>query len=272
MVHDTNFLLGVIESTTMESLMLSVSSSTESQDPILHLINTVARMDRSAKFQYLCNLLGHAVQFDEHIVDITAKGWELLEDEELWKESFATLDEFKKAIGFAEVVEPILVRKTRSTHDRMINYALKIHDQWNISAEEALGDLLATKIGYTAWVALYRLSCLIDSQKAKELLKLQIQGRVSSNQGGGRGKSQRLLVVDIQAVVINLNQTMNAHVQLEVANELGHNNENMTSQPDTEIKATSPGMYPPCNCFHSCLYSKWMLICYRRLSVKCKKI
>ncbi|KAF8429512.1 hypothetical protein EV426DRAFT_581647 [Tirmania nivea] len=152
MVHDAHFLLAMVESTAMESLTLSFPSTTQAQDPILHLTNTVATLDRPAKFQYLCNLLGHAVQFDENIVDITAKSWQLLEDEELWKESFATLDEFKKAIGFAEVVEPILVRKTRSTHDRMINYAGKIHDQWNISAEEALGDLWPTKIGYTAWV------------------------------------------------------------------------------------------------------------------------
>jgi len=77
--------------------------------------------------------------------------------------------EFKKAIGFAEVVEPILVRKTRSTHVR------KIHGQWNISAEEALGDLLPTKIGYTAWVACIDYP-LTDCQKVKELLELQIQG------------------------------------------------------------------------------------------------
>jgi len=82
-VHDANFPLGAVESTAMESLILSFPSTTER---ILHLINTVATLDRPAKFQYLCNL---PVQFDEHIVDITAKSWELLEGEELWKESFA---------------------------------------------------------------------------------------------------------------------------------------------------------------------------------------
>ena len=45
----------------------------------------------------------------------TVKNWELLELEELWREKFSTLDEFKKAIGFAEIVKPILILKNRST-------------------------------------------------------------------------------------------------------------------------------------------------------------
>jgi len=76
----------------MESLILSSSLTTGSQDHIVHLMKTVASLDRPKKFKYLCDLLAHAIELDENIIEITAKSWELLQSEQLWKEGYTTFE------------------------------------------------------------------------------------------------------------------------------------------------------------------------------------
>jgi len=57
----------------MESLILSSSSTTRSQDHIVYLLKTVAALDWLKKFKYLCDLLAHAIELNENIIEITAK-------------------------------------------------------------------------------------------------------------------------------------------------------------------------------------------------------
>jgi len=211
---------------------MSSSLTTGSQDHIVHLLKMVATLDRPKKFKYLCDLLAHALELDENIIEITAKTWELLESEQLWKEAYATFEQFKEAIAFSEVVEPILICKTRCTQDRRLYYAQKIHNQWTKSAEESLGAILPTHVGYTTWVTLHRLSCLKDSLTANKLLTLQIQERIASNTGGARAKSPTLLVVDMQAIIISLNQTIYTSIEPEKAHAVGNNNKHIPQLPN----------------------------------------
>jgi len=126
-------------------------------------------------------------------------------------------------------------------------------------------------VGYTTWVALHRLSCLTDNLTANKLLTLQIQERIASNTGVGRAKSPTLLVIDIPAVIISLNQTIYTCIEPEEAHAVGNNNEHIPLLPNEEIAAVCLGMYYHVNCFVDFANSKSMLRCYRYSAVKDKQ-
>jgi len=80
-------------------------------------------------------------------------------------------------------------------------------------------------------------------------LTLQIQEHIASNTGGGRAKSPTLLVVDIQAVIISLNQTIYTCIEPEETHALGNNNEHIPPPPNQEIATVCSGKYYYINCF-----------------------
>ena len=169
---------------------------------------TVSTMAPSQKLEYLCNLLATNVEIDEQLMDLTEKGWGLLLENDLWKERFNTLDEFKKAIGFTEFIEPILEKKKRSTQKRITSYAELIDGNWGHPAEEVLGDILPTKVAYSLWAALFQLSGLVPVEDVKDLLQECINSRVARSKGG-RASSPKLLCVDITSLQLRYQNRQN---------------------------------------------------------------
>jgi hypothetical protein len=174
---------------------------------------TVSTMAPAQKLEYLCNLLATSVAIDEQIMDLTEQGWALLMDNDLWKERFHTLEEFKVAVGYTQFIEPILEKKKRSTEKRITSYAELIHGNWGHSAEEVLGSILPTKVTYSLWAALFQLSCLVPVGEVKNLLEECISSRVRRSKGG-RASSQKVLLVDITSVQLSYPNRHNVPKQL----------------------------------------------------------
>lgn len=144
----------------------------------------------------LTDILTKSSGIDERVASFINAAWNWVCYHHLWTTSYQSLRDYRKAIGYAETVRPIIQRHKKSELAKLSN-SQTILRYWRIPFDQALPDDLQPSIWSKHLLSL--IASLSKHRSHSESIVL-LRGSMTRRPGRGRNK-QQLIASDVQRVL-----------------------------------------------------------------------
>ena len=146
--------------------------------------------------EILTDILTQSSGIDERVASFINAAWDWVCYHRLWSTSYENLRDYRKAIGYAETVRPIIRRHKKSELANLSN-SQTILRYWRVPFDQALPDDLQPSIWSKHLLSL--IASLSKSRNQSESIAL-LRGSMRRRPGRGRNK-QQLIASDVQRVL-----------------------------------------------------------------------
>lgn len=186
------------------------------------ITSTLAEMPQEQHFQYLCKMLTIISEADEQVFSAIEMCWMTLTQQNLWANHFPTLEAFKKAIGFEDIIASVLARApvTAIWKDR---YARTIKENWGSDLHNVVHSVLPATIGTSLYRLLATYLEMVNLETATVQLLAKISDRVErakAQNRSGRTHGLRLLAVIVTQCVLEAQDERRKLIEATGKNQL----------------------------------------------------
>jgi hypothetical protein len=173
-----------------------------SQRPAANVIgDLIDKKPKAEALQTLQEIISHATQVDEQVIEIIHSAWMQILERRLWEDTFDSLEQLEQVMGYTKLIEPIIQQRKKTDREKLAELK-SITARWHLPVSKIFpAELQPDCWSRNLLLAIRNLAERVPKpEEAIKMIQEQVDQRLSKSSRGRRTKTNMTLR-DVQNVI-----------------------------------------------------------------------